>query len=240
MAIEKYIIDKSDLPALLRGEDLKIQPKGNIKGFCVEIAGNLTNGDMIKAMFPNIDVSVSGDGDIIDVYNLGVYCETFDTDWWNAPYKADKRKTISREKVIEQLNKLKSFHNGSYGEAINFAIESIKVDMAYDLAYEKAESYCDDCISRQAVLEYIEGEEAELGHSSENELVCRNINELPSVIPLTKTKVLDKIKAEIKALSPEPTAYDVVDGNPVKDAIWETLIEVDKILDKYKIEREET
>ena len=139
MAIEKYIIDKSDLTALLRGEDLKIQPKGNIKGFCVEIAGNLTNGDMIKAMFPNIDVSVSGDGDIIDVYNLGVYCETFDTDWWNAPYKADKRKTMTREEAIKQLNKLKSFHNGSYGEAINFAIESIKVDIAYDLEYEKTD-----------------------------------------------------------------------------------------------------
>lgn len=54
MAIEKYIIDKSDLPALLRGEELAIQPKGNIKGFCVEIAGNLTNGDVIKAMFPNV------------------------------------------------------------------------------------------------------------------------------------------------------------------------------------------
>lgn len=47
---------------------------------------------------------------------------------------------------------------------------------------------------------------------------------------------LEKIRAEIKALSPEPTAYDVVDGNPVKDAIWETLIEVDKIIDKYKAE----
>lgn len=54
--------------------------------------------------------------------------------------KADKRKTMTREEVIKQLKKLKSFHNGSYGEAINFAIESIKVDMAYDLEYEKAES----------------------------------------------------------------------------------------------------
>lgn len=35
MAIQKYIIEKSDLTTLLRGEDLAIQPKGNIKGFCV-------------------------------------------------------------------------------------------------------------------------------------------------------------------------------------------------------------
>ena len=45
-----------------------------------------TNGDMIEAMFPNIDASVSDDGDIIDVYNLGIYCQTFDSEWWYAPY----------------------------------------------------------------------------------------------------------------------------------------------------------
>ncbi len=51
--------------------------------------------------------------------------------------------------------------------------------------------------------------------------------------------VLDKISVEIKALSSEPTAYDVVDGNPVKDAVWETLNEVLQIIDKYKAESEE-
>ena len=40
---------------------------------------------------------------------------------------------------------------------------------------------CEDAVSRQAVLEYIEGSEAELGHSSENELVCQDIKELPPV-----------------------------------------------------------
>ena len=47
-------------------------------------------------------------------------------------------------------------------------------------------------------------------------------------------EVLDKIRAEVKALSPEPTAYDVVDGNPVKDAIWETIADVLQIIDKYR------
>lgn len=139
MAIEKYIIDKSDLTALLRGEDLKIQPKGNIKGFCVEIAGNLTNGDMIKAMFPSVEVKEKNNG--YEVYfGIGTAIQYFNYQWWNAPYKADKRKTMTREEAIKQLNKLKSFHNGSYGEAINFAIESIKVDMAYDFEFEKVES----------------------------------------------------------------------------------------------------
>lgn len=45
---------------------------------------------------------------------------------------------------------------------------------------------CEDCISRQAVLEYIEGSEAELGHSSENELVCQDILDFPPVTPQPK------------------------------------------------------
>jgi hydrogenase maturation factor len=45
---------------------------------------------------------------------------------------------------------------------------------------------CDDCISRQAVIEYIEASEAELGHSTENELVCQDIKELPPVTPQQK------------------------------------------------------
>lgn len=50
---------------------------------------------------------------------------------------------------------------------------------------------------------------------------------------LEQESTLEKLRAEIKSLSPKPTAYDVVDGNPVKDAIWETLIEVEKIIDKH-------
>ena len=51
---------------------------------------------------------------------------------------------------------------------------------------------------------------------------------------LEQEPVLDKIRAEIKALSPKPTAYDVVDGNPIKDAVWEILVDVLAIIDKYK------
>ena len=54
-----------------------------------------------------------------------------------------------------------------------------------------------------------------------------------------KTDVLDKIRAEIKALSPEPTAEDVIDGNPIKDTIWEILVDVLQIIDKYKAESED-
>lgn len=55
---------------------------------------------------------------------------------------------------------------------------------------------------------------------------------------LTQEPILDKIRSEIKALNPEPTAYDVVDGNPIKDAVWETLTDVLQIIDKYKAETE--
>ncbi len=66
-----------------------------------------------------------------------------------------------------------------------------------------------------------------------------DINKL-MLVPKTEWEqepILDKIRAEIKALSPEPTAYDVVDGNPIKDAVWETLADVLQIIDKYKAER---
>lgn len=53
-----------------------------------------------------------------------------------------------------------------------------------------------------------------------------------------KADVLDKIRAEIKALGPEPTAEDVIDGNPIKDAIWEILVDVLQIIDKYREEKE--
>ena len=50
------------------------------------IPDNATNGDMIKAMFPNAD---------IEIHNITVYVIfdmhsnviSFDLDWWNAPYQ---------------------------------------------------------------------------------------------------------------------------------------------------------
>lgn len=97
MAIEKYIIDKSELSALLRGDDLSIKPKGNIKGFCVEIAGTLTNGDVIKAMFPDAEIDYHEKTDFVDSY-VTVFpkacdtCQDYSYDYWNAPYKKGEKK----------------------------------------------------------------------------------------------------------------------------------------------------
>ena len=43
---------------------------------------------------------------------------------------------------------------------------------------------CTDAISRQAVIEYIESEEADLWHKTENEAVCKDIMNMPSVTPI--------------------------------------------------------
>jgi antitoxin component of RelBE/YafQ-DinJ toxin-antitoxin module len=44
------------------------------------IPENATNGDMIKAMFPNL---VNSNMDLVDAFNNA-------KKWWNAPYKAEK------------------------------------------------------------------------------------------------------------------------------------------------------
>ena len=88
MAIEKYIIDKSDLTALLRGECLPIQPKGNIKGFCVEIAGELTNGELIKAMFPNCKAERTESGLWVNAQNVDGD-SMFSAYWWDSPYRKE-------------------------------------------------------------------------------------------------------------------------------------------------------
>jgi len=88
MAIKKYIINESDLAALLRGEVLAIQSKVNIKGMCVKIVGNLTNGDMIMAMFNRSVIGVSKG----KVYVEHIYFP-FDEDWWNSPYRGVSEET---------------------------------------------------------------------------------------------------------------------------------------------------
>lgn len=48
-----------------------------------------TNGDVVKELFPNIELEHIDD--IINVYSLCDHSVTFDTDWWNSPYvKGDK------------------------------------------------------------------------------------------------------------------------------------------------------
>ena len=104
------------------------------------------------------------------------------------------------------------------------------------------------------------GEDEECNISDKDELllevnkaICTNLKALEQKEPFInkpcvsegvcredKMKVLEKIKEEIRALSPKPTAYEVVDGNHIKEAVWETLDEVLQVIDKYMAESEKT
>ena len=63
-------------------------------GTCQQNVGTksekVTNGDMIKALYPNIEEERIED--IINIYSLCEHSVTFDTEWWDAPYFAGKGK----------------------------------------------------------------------------------------------------------------------------------------------------
>ena len=82
--VQKYIIDKTDIHDLLTGKEIPL-PQGKARAFCVEIAGKITNGDMIMALFPNASVYEHNGGSTYSVNNE----YNFNTTWWNAPYKAE-------------------------------------------------------------------------------------------------------------------------------------------------------
>ncbi len=50
----------------------------------VAIPDNATNGDVIKALFPNVEVTHNGF--LIDV-ELEAFGFTVEEDWWNVPYR---------------------------------------------------------------------------------------------------------------------------------------------------------
>ena len=50
------------------------------------IPDDATNGDVIKAMFPNIEVEEQGK-DLFIVFNMDIQGTPFYKTWWNAPYQ---------------------------------------------------------------------------------------------------------------------------------------------------------
>lgn len=94
---KRYIIDKADIHDLLAGKELSLS-QGRESAFCITISGNMTNGDMIKAIFPNEKYKEGLRGDMVDgkpvnhkvvrVNGLFDYY-VMDYDWWNAPYEAE-------------------------------------------------------------------------------------------------------------------------------------------------------
>ena len=97
---------------------------------------------------------------------------------------------------------------------------------------------CDDAIDLRREKDVEESKKIKSNLYNELSIVRNHLNVILEVLELGQEPILDKIRAEIKALNSEPTVYDVVDGNPIKDAVWETLADVLKIIDKYKAESE--
>lgn len=92
--VEKYIIDKTDIHRLLIGEDLALPQRCKARAFCVEVLGNLTNGDVIKAMFPNCEQKENIHNGYFEMYFDGDFGNpsymTVSKGWWNAPYKKEE------------------------------------------------------------------------------------------------------------------------------------------------------
>jgi len=54
-----------------------------------------TNGDMIKAMFPSVEIHQSG-GYTSCLFQPSVMLEDTKSDWWNAPYKGVENDCVNR------------------------------------------------------------------------------------------------------------------------------------------------
>ena len=76
-------------------EVIKVEDCGNNIGDydtpihnAIIIPKEVTNGDMIKAIFPSVDVKEKNNG--YEVYfGIGTAIQYFNHQWWNAPYKKE-------------------------------------------------------------------------------------------------------------------------------------------------------
>ena len=66
------------------GLDYEVLEQAVVNG--APIPDNATNGDVIKAMFPNIEVEEQGK-DLFIVFNMDIQGTPFYKAWWNAPYQ---------------------------------------------------------------------------------------------------------------------------------------------------------
>lgn len=107
---------------------------------------------------------------------------------------------MTNEEAIKQLKKCKSFHNGSYGAALNIAIKVLEQQQnIHDRCKQCVEfsefepQPCEDCISRKDALDVIE-KEKQGWEGSERYAIdeCHTrIAELPSVTPKAESE--DKV-----------------------------------------------
>lgn len=82
---------------------------------------------------------------------------------------------MTREEAISQLISLNEEDVNIYSDAVEYAIKALEQEP------------CEDCISRQAVVERIKREEKVLYTPTGMNYLIRAINDLPSVKPQAKT-----------------------------------------------------
>lgn len=91
---------------------------------------------------------------------------------------------MTNEEAIKNLKKLKSFHNGSYGTAINLAIKALEQQPS-EPRTNLAET-SQDCISREAVIQIIENKLnpcTDMFKCLEMSEIKEDVEHLPSVTP---------------------------------------------------------
>lgn len=54
---------------------------------CVKIPDNATNGDVIKALFPQMNTKKLKTATVMRIHNI--FSASCDLEWWNAPYKKE-------------------------------------------------------------------------------------------------------------------------------------------------------
>ena len=80
--VQKYIIDKTDIHNLLTGKEIPLGQGSKARAFCVEIAGGMTNREIISE-FVECDDSFAI---MVDEVNGTVNIE-LSLNFWNRPYK---------------------------------------------------------------------------------------------------------------------------------------------------------
>ena len=82
-----YDDKKPSKRAMILGKAIKALEQQNKQYVSIPIPANATNGDMIKAMFPNLKGGEKAFEIVVTVNKNKV--GNISVDWWNAPYKTE-------------------------------------------------------------------------------------------------------------------------------------------------------
>lgn len=110
---------------------------------------------------------------------------------------------MTKEQAIEEI--YKAFEPAYANYIITALAEGATIS-------DKALKPCDDCVSRQAVIEYIKASDAELGHDCENEYVREDILNMPSVTPTHCIATVKFNKEELREICNERIEVECTHG----------------------------